>query len=256
MRKEVKVEGVTNAEQTQALDVFWIKEHKFLIGLLMPLNYVSCMHVNDRESETLCEIVRKFINQAKSYGFEVKEVCSDGEKGLLKMEQELNKQGILYDVCGPGQHVGAVERMIQTIKSRVRGFDSSLPYVMSSVILVSCVVFCADRINMCVSSTSTDKVTPWEQYMGRKVDARVDLRVGFGEYVQATVPMTDNSMKARTEGCVTLMPTRNVNGSVWCYRLSTGTLVRRDQLVSLPMPDMVIQHLNDLACQDGQHSCE
>jgi len=89
--------------------------------------------------------------------------------------------------------------------------------------------------------------------MGRKVDARVDLRVGFGEYVQATVPMTDNSMKARTEGCVTLMPTRNVNGSVWCYRLSTGTLVRRDQLVSLPMPDMVIQHLNDLACQDGQH---
>jgi len=253
IRKEVKVDGVTKCEQVLAVDVMWVKGHKFLIGVIIPMNYVCVKYVKNREEETLCRIVRKFINQARSYGFDVTEVRCDGEKGLGAMQQELNEKGIMYDVSGPGQHVSVVERMIQTVKSRVRGYDSSLPYVMCAVIIVACVEFCADRVNMCVSSTSTDKVTPWEQYVGRKVDAKVDLRVGFGEYVQATVPTTDSSMKTRTEGCITLLPTKNINGSVWCYKLSTGTLVRRDQLTQLPMPDVVVQHLNELADRDGQY---
>ena len=36
-------------------------------------------------------------------------------------------------------------------------------------------------------------MSPLEQFSGRKLCMKTDLRFGFGDYVQATVTMTDNT---------------------------------------------------------------
>jgi len=41
------------------------------------------------------------------------------------------------------------------------------------------------------SNTSVDHISPLEKFSGQKLDAKVHVRCGFGEYVQATVPHTD-----------------------------------------------------------------
>eukprot|EP01038_Epipyxis_sp_PR26KG_P020242 gene20242-28644_t len=79
-----------------------------------------------------------------------------------------------------------------------------------------------------------DRTSPKELLTGRKINFDTDLRVGFGDYVHATAPnIVKNSMEPRTQGCIALLPIGNIQGS------------------ALPMPDIVISRLNDLADLDN-----
>ena len=85
----------------------------------------------------------------------------------------------------------------------------------------------------------------------RKIDYKRDLRVGFGDYLQAWTPNhKTNTMHSRTNGCVALMPTGYVQGTVRCFQLHNEAVVNRDNFTVLPMSDHVVAHLNDLAARD------
>ena len=105
---------------------------------------------------------------------------------------------------------------------------------------------------MVASSTSTDKTTPYEQFTGRLLDAKIDLRVAFGDYVQAINPKKENQVaNANTHGCVAVRPTGSLPGSVEMWRVGTQRFVKKDQFTILPMPDEVISLLDKLAEKDG-----
>jgi hypothetical protein len=97
-----------------------------------------------------------------------------------------------------------------------------------------------------------DRTSPKELLTGRKINFDTDLRIGFGDYVHSTTPnIVKNSMEARTQGCIALLPIGNIQGSVKFLRLDTNKIVTRDQWKTLPMPDIVISRLNDLADLDN-----
>jgi len=95
-----------------------------------------------------------------------------------------------------------------------------------------------------------------ESYCGvmfthRTLDYKRNLRVGFGDYLQAWTPNhKTNSMHWSINGCIALMPTGNVQRTVRCFQLNNGAIVNRDNFTILPVPDHVIAHLNDLAARD------
>ena len=95
-------------------------------------------------------------------------------------------------------------------------------------------------------------VSAREAFLGRKPDAKRDLRCAFGDYVMATAPNTDSSLKPRTEDCVVMLPLGNRTGTVRMLSLVTGRLVNRDQFRVLPMPLSVIQRMNEFALKDGR----
>ena len=96
-----------------------------------------------------------------------------------------------------------------------------------------------------------DRESPREMFTHRKLDYKRDLSVDFGDYLQAWTPNhKTNSMHSRTNGCIALMPTGNVQGTVRCFQLHNGAIVNRDNFTILPMPDHVVAHLNDLAARD------
>jgi Reverse transcriptase (RNA-dependent DNA polymerase) len=95
------------------------------------------------------------------------------------------------------------------------------------------------------------QVSPMEQFTGRKLDMKRDLSFGFGDYVQATVPNTNNTLQARTEGCIALLSKGNLTGSVYMYNIGTGSVCTRDQFKILPIPDVVITLLTDKATKQG-----
>ena len=101
------------------------------------------------------------------------------------------------------------------------------------------------------SNLSYSGVSPREQFIGRRLDAKLDFRVGFGDYVQVTQANTGNSMESRTSGCIALYGTGNGQGSIKVYSLGTKKIITRDQFKILPMPDVVIDLLNALAARDG-----
>ena len=151
---------------------------------------------------------------------------------------------MVVDVAGPGQHVTVVERRIRWLKEKVRIYENCLPFVMNKSLLVACVEFCVKCINYHPTDTSPDGASPNEQFAGRKLDAKLDLRIGFGDYVHATVPNTDSSLGVRAQGCIACVPTGNLTGSVKMYCLGTKRMVTRDQFRVVPMP-------NELAKADG-----
>jgi hypothetical protein len=80
------------------------------------------------------------------------------------------------------------------------------------------------------------------------------MRVSFGEYVQTLPSETDNSMSERSNGCIALLPCGNASGTVMFYHLATKRVISRDKWVALPMPDSVINFLNDLAAAESGKS--
>ena len=98
---------------------------------------------------------------------------------------------------------------------------------------------------------SLDKVSPHGKFTGMKLDYHRDLRCGYGDYVQATVPNTDNSLSPRTFGCIALLPTGNTTGSVKMWCLATQSVITRDQFRILPMPDLVCSYISNAAELEG-----
>lgn len=242
---------VTQVQQTMQADIMFIKGMPFVVAVLSPLGLVMCVPVSDRSTSAIAKALKSIISHGRSRDFDIREVRADGEGGIGASADNLRAEGIIVTIAGPGEHAPVVERMIQTIKARVRAFENVLPFVMPRAVLTGCVLSVVRNINLQPNSQSTDGVSPHEQFTGIKLDAKRDLRCACGDYVQARVPVTDNSLQTRTDGCIVLYPTGSTTGSVAMLKLSTMKQVIRDQFVVLPMPDQVIAHLTGLASRQG-----
>jgi hypothetical protein len=70
--------------------------------------------------------------------------------------------------------------------------------------------------------------------------------------VQATAPGGDNTMKPRTEGCIALLPTGNLQGSVRMWSLASKRTVSRDHFKVIPMPDLALKYVSSVAASEGR----
>jgi len=212
---------IVQVEQSLHVDLMFIRGLIFLIGVFVPLGLAVVRLLSNRTAQAVGVGLTSFLSIASSRWFDTVTIRTDGEGAVGKLKEELQtKHGLIVDTAGPGQHVPVVENMIKTVKERVRAHSTSLPFVMTKLLLAFCVLFCVSRLNLLPSATSLDKVSPTEQFTGIKLDYARDLRCGFCDYVQATVPDTNNSMSTRTLGCVTVLPTGSYTESVkmWCQQ--------------------------------------
>jgi hypothetical protein len=106
-------------------------------------------------------------------------------------------------------------------------------------------------VNLQPSATSIDKVSPFEQFSGMKLDAKRGLRVAFGDYVLATPTNTDNSMLPKAEPCIALGGKFSLAGSVLMLSLRTNKIITKDQFIIRPMLDIVINKITELAARQG-----
>ena len=242
---------VVQVLQTMHVDIMFIRDLIFLIGVFMPLGLVMTCVLPNRGILAVGSGLLSFLTAARGRWFDTVTIRTDGEGAIAKMVPALADRGIVVDPAGPGQHVPVVERTIETVKERVRAHVTSLPFTLTKLLLTFLVLFCVSRLNLLPSSNSLDKVSPHEQFTGLKLDFARDLRCGFGDYVQATVPNTDNTMSPRTMGCITLLPTGNTTGSVKMWCLATQSVIIRDQFRILPMPDLVCSYISQLAGVEG-----
>jgi hypothetical protein len=203
-------------EQVLSVDVMFIQKIAVLVGVSTPLDLTlaTCLSSYDTlRPSRAAEVVKKgllyFLGVLTSQNFKTRLIMTDGEGAVGKLRTELNSLGLEVDVSRAGSHVARVERRIQVLKERVRTHYYYLPFVPSLLVLLFLVLFCASRLNYEPSSAREWMNSPRELFLGRKADAKRDFRCAFGDYVQSTVPETDNSMKARTEDCVVMLPTGN-----------------------------------------------
>ena len=235
------------------IDLMYIHGLAFLIALLMPRGYIMCRHLTDKTTAELGESIDMCNAEADSLNVDVQMVRCDGERGVAAYAKELNRDRKIVDLTAAGEHLPHVERVVQDVKVYVRGQENGgLPYRMCKILLVMCVMFIAGRLNIFVNKGSPDGLSAFEGLKHRRIDRNLDLRAPFGAYVEATKPVTNNSMASRTEACIVGWPTYNLTGSIKMLKLSTMKLITRRTFTIRPIPDNIIQELNEYADEDGK----
>ena len=195
----------------------------------------------------------------REQGFKVHSILLDSESGLIALAEDNQRSGVKITYAPPGQHVPTIERKIRLVKERCRAVLSALPCPLTKHLLLSMMKFCVSRLNLLpIQGSRTTPHTylhssPKELLTGRKTSYTRDLRCGFLDYAQVTEPVgetTHNTLKPRTRGAVALFPLGNSIGSVRFMALDTGLEITREKFHTLPMPDIVVNHLTAMAAKD------
>jgi len=186
---------VTQVQQILSVDIIFVKKFAFLLGVFSPLGLGLIYFLRNRSESQEGTALRLMLAKAASRSFDVIDIRCDGEGAIGALTSTLQSIGIIVTIAGPGHHV--VERMARTLKGRYRCHELALPFVMTHTLIVWCVIFCMHSVNLQPNASFIDKVSSYEQFSGLKIDAKRDLRIGFGDYAVATNATTDNSMGPR-----------------------------------------------------------
>lgn len=245
----MKVEHVlrqTPKHQVMMVDIMFVEGDPYLVSVSKPLGLTLINHLKgSRTAATLMSAISNQLNRYTSQGFVVNTILTDGEGGLIALESYLNSEGISVNPAGPGQHVPVVENKIRQIKERCRAIINTLPYTLPETLMKWLVSYSVSRLNMLPCGTRMDPTSPREIFTGRKIDFNRDLKLCFGEYVQAQDPsVQSNSLTERTVGCLVMLPMNNIEGSVKMYSLKSKSIITRDRYTLLPIPSEVIEFIN------------
>jgi hypothetical protein len=84
-------------------------------------------------------------------------------------------------------------------------------------------------------------LSPSEIVQGWKINFPTHCRFPFGTYLEASFDDDiTNTMKPRTEPCIHLGTTGNIQGSVHCLSLRTGKVIVRRTVKELPFPPRIL----------------
>ena len=237
-------------------DIFFIEGIAFLLTFGTPVNLLGITALANRIVITISKALDQYIANYRAQGLPVTEIFLDSESDLNETYQ---LRGVKLTYVPPGQHVSVIERKIRLVRERCRALFSKFTSLLYKQLLVALVKFVISRINMLpvLGSRATahawHRFSPRELLTGIKTNFTRDLGIGYLDYAQLTEPVnttTYNSLKPRKRGGVALYSLGNSKGSVNFITLDTEIEVAREKFHLLPMPDVVILHLNALAAKD------
>ena len=234
-------------------DVIYIESHSFLLGVFLPIDLTVITTLDTgKQHPALRAAVEEQLNLVEKSGFQVQVLHCDNEFKDEQVEAAIRNRNMNFNVVGPGQHEPVSERKIRVVKERTRAILHSLPYNLPAKLLTYLVLFVAYCINIVPVKCDGMYISPREVVTGRKVNYKRDLRFQFGEYIQATTPnVVSNSMQSRTDGDIALLSTGNIEGTIFAYNIATNRVVKRDRWKVIPIPDIVIKIMNELAEHDS-----
>lgn len=245
----VKVEAIlrtVTGTLTLSVDIMFVSGLPFLLAISRRLCLLSVIYLNDRSMSTLKQSLDDIISLYAVNNFNVGTILCDGEGAIGALKTYYQSQGISINPTSKDEHVPEIERAIRQVKERVRSFWSTLPYTLTSVMVVYLVQYSVTTINMFPKGGAENpNVSPREMFLGRKIDVNIECRLQFGVYVQVHEDdVITNTMKARTVGAIALGPAGNLQGSYNFLNLNTWRVIRRRSWTELPLPTDVMKAID------------
>jgi len=191
--------------------------------------------------------MQQHLDLVRMFGFEVRIIFVDPFKSLVGLRGSI--PGVKVQPTGAGDHLPKLDIRIRRLKEMARSVSNALDYKLSLSFVNQLVTFCVSRLSVQTTSSLTGNWCPRVRMTGRKVDFKKEYALTFGDYVEARNPQViSNSMAPRTDGCIPLYPTLNVNGSWKLFNLRSNRIVSRSQYIKIKhTPDEIIKIMNNLA---------
>ena len=221
----------------------------FMLVVLLPVDYWHVQPVESQGADHLAIVLLSIVYDAKARGFEVPKMTVDPQSAIVACRMALASVGCVFDVVAAGAHVVVAERAARTVEERVRGAmsgDELFPYDVDRLMLSYCVMWIVQCRNS-VPSTNSPAISPRESYLGRLIDASVEMRTRCGQYchVTETVSTSYNSVLVpRVVDCIALISTGSLSGSWKFLSLRSGRVIVRNKFTVQPMNAAILSQMN------------
>ena len=154
------------------------------------------------------------------------------------------------------EHVTDIERKIRVVKERSRGTLATIPFkYVPKRMKIKLVYFAIFWMNAFPAKAGVSrKHSPRELVLRMKADYTKHCRVLFGSYCKVhDEPTPSNSMKPRSHAAIALGPSWNLQGTVKFFSQESGLVIRRRNFdIIIPMPDAIIEKVNEIGLKEKQ----
>ena len=205
------------------------------------------------KNQTKAELLRslkKVITLYSTWGFTIEQIMADNQYECLRD----NLLPIMLTVVGAGEHVGDIERSIQTVKEGARTTTQGLPFKRYPGVLVDAIVqkSVSDRNSFPEEHGVSKTMSLRTIITGRpKIDYN-DCKLKIGQYCEVyTHPDPTNCQHTRSVGCIALLPSNNNSGYTF-MSLLTGERIHSYIWRALPMTRDAIRMVDRLEKKEGQ----
>ena len=241
------------------MDIMYINKDPYLITISKPMNLTTAIQLrefnknNPKTSNAVEQAIISIINTYRSHSYFIYELYCDNDSVFHTLPKAVNPYSCKVNYVAPkSDTIATIDRKIRFIKDRCRSILCGLPYKVPSYLFKYLISFVISRINLINHSyTNISNTSPKELLTGIRTDYNKDIRHYFGEYIQAIVPESDNSMNERTNGCIALSPSDDKDGSILCFHIKTRRIIKRNKWISLPITEDIIEVMNNLAKEEN-----
>ena len=230
---------------TLSVDIMKVTGIPFLMTISRHIKFGSAGRLDTMKNSHIIKHFKALIGTYVTRGFRVTIILADNQ--FESMRGDLADLHATLHITSRDEHVPEVERYNRTIKERVRGNYTMLPYQhLPPIFVIEMVYNAVFWRNMFALKGGVSKTqSPSELVLGRKVDYNAHCKVEFGEYVQ-THEEHSNDMTQRTLGAIATRPSNDA-GSYYFVSLLTGKRINRRSWTSLPMPEEAVNQVHRLA---------
>jgi hypothetical protein len=226
-----------------------VDKNQFLITTSRNIQFTTVEKLDTKETQSLTKGIVKVINLYKRREMTVQTCLLDNEFECIR--HSLMEMGVYLNVCAPHEHVPEIERKIRTVKERIRGTITMLPFrIIPTIMITHAVIFSTMWLNFFPPKGGVSlTLSPQAIVTGLSPDAERHCRIPFGGYAQVHVEASSSNdvMVSRTVGGISLGPTGNIQGTYKFMSLLTGKLIKARSFTPLPMPDDVISKVESMA---------
>ncbi len=236
---------------TLVAEVFFVDGTAFLLTIGRRLKFVTAKHVPVQTATSLSKHIKRVLEVYGQAGFRVRTILMDGEFEKIKPLLPT----LECNTTAAKEHVSKAERTIQTLKERTRGLLATLPFShVPKRMKIEFVYFIVLWLNAFPVKSRISAVYLLRELIVRwRLDYKKHCRVLPGTYCEVhDEPTLTNTMAWQMHECIALGPTRNLQGSIKFYCLTTGRVLKCCSFTPMPMPDWVIKRVDAIGERKGQ----
>ena len=233
-------------------DIMYIQNMPFLTTISKNIAYRTIQWIPDKTTETLMSAFDNVFRIYNKANFVIHKMHCDPEFRHLK--DVMADVDIELQLCAAQEHVPEIERSIRVIKERFRSMYHRLPYAALPRVMIKIGAMEVARwLNTFPPRNGISEFySPRTIMSGKPIDYNKHCKTPFGAYVQALHESNPTNTNApRTIGCIYLRYLEQGDGAYELYNLSTKKVLTRRKYTKLPIPDHVIEKVEQIARQDG-----
>jgi hypothetical protein len=157
--------------------------------------------------------------------------------------------GHMVNLASANEHVPEIERRIRVVKERCLATRHSLPFErIPKLMMIHILLNVVKLLNFFPTKGGvSDTLSPKTIMSGETLYFKKHLSLQIGQYCQVHEEYTPrNSQVARTKGAISLGPSVNLQGGFKFIALNSGKKIVRRSWDVIPMPDVIINRVNEL----------